>query len=95
MKVLENVYYNNEPKKVSVYPSSVYVCESCEAVKIPVKLKQQDVLAGQKEVVKYKCKMSVYTIPEYIDKLQQENEALDAQTTELQLALCEVYEMML
>lgn len=85
--------FDNEPKKISIYPTSVYVCESCEAVDVQIPGKGRD---GKKIIVKkYKCQMTIYEIPEYIDKLQQENEALNAQTTELQLALCEVYEMML
>lgn len=95
MKILNDVYFDREPKKVSVYPTSVYVCSSCELVDLQIERKKQD---GQSEFEankKYKCQMIVYEISEYIDKLQQENEALNAQTTELQLALCEVYEMML
>lgn len=93
MKKLNDVLFNDKPNKVSVCPTSVYVCESCEAVEIQVPANAKD---GEKiAVIKYKCQVTVYEIPEYIDKLQQENEALNAQTTELQLALCEVYEMML
>lgn len=91
MKKINDVLYNDKPQKVSVYPSSVYVCESCEAVEIQIPVKGGE----KKPITKYKCQMTIYEIPEYIDKLQQENEALNAQTTELQLALCEVYEMML
>ena len=96
MKVLNNVIYDRQPLKVTVYPTCVYVCDSCEPVTIESKIKDKQ--NGDEKVISknaYKCQVTVYEIPEYIDKLQQENEMLNAQTTELQLALCEVYEMML
>lgn len=95
MKKINVIYFDKEPKKVSVYPTSVYVCESCELVDLHIERKKRDGSVDVEIIKKYKCQMAIYDIPEYIDKLQQENAVLGAQTTELQLALCEVYEMML
>ena len=95
MKKIDNYICTNQPKKVTVYPTLVYVCESYELKTLERKIKNKDGIEQIETTNFYVCSITVYEISEYIDKLQQENEALNAQTTELQLALCEVYEMML
>lgn len=93
MKRIDNYICTKKPQDVAVYPTLVYVCEKCELQTVEFETNNGSGQVKTKDL--FVCSMAIYEIPEYIDKLRKENEALNAQTTELQLALCEVYEMML
>lgn len=102
MKIITGIIYDDKPKDVVVYPSSVYVLTSCEEIEDKQEIDKVDdegnVIEGETEVVifvKYRCDVEIYSLPEYINKLQLENASLNNQIIELQLALTEVYEMII
>lgn len=88
MQSLTGVMYDSRPKDVTVSPTIIDVVTLCE----PVNVKDEQT---NKTYVKYKCDVERYTPIEYIDKLRSENVSLSSQATQLELALVEVYEMIL
>ena len=87
MQLLNDVMYDARPESVTVYPSCVDVLTSCAEVQV------EDEMSKEKQV-KYKCDIERYDVHEYIDKLQKDNASLNQQTTDTQIALCDVYEML-
>lgn len=88
MQKLHDVMCDQKPEEVVVYPTSVMVLVSCEEVEV------EDEMSGSKST-KYKCDIEQYDVDEYIDKLQKVVADQDSQMTQTQLALVEVYEMLL
>lgn len=88
MKLMTGVMYDERPEDVVVYPTSVMVAKSCEEVQL------EDEISGT-TITKFKCDVEVYKVHEYIDKLRVENANLDAQVTQTQVGLVEVYETLL
>lgn len=88
MKYLENVIYDNKPDNVSVYPSCVDVVQTCEEIEI------EDEISGG-TYHKFKCSINRYTVAEYINVLQKQNEDLSQQMTQVQSGIVEAYEMLL
>lgn len=88
MRLEIGIMFDNKPEDVVVYPNSVYVVKSCEEVQVI------DKPEGTTQT-KYKCDVEVYEITEYIDVIQKENTLLNNQVTEAQIALVEVYELIL
>ena len=88
MRLETGVIFDNKPEDVVVYPSSVYVVKSREEIQVV------DEFGGATQT-KYQCDVEVYDIVEYIDVIQKENTSLNSQITEAQLALVEIYELLL
>lgn len=88
MRLETGITFDNKPENVVVYPSSVYVVKSCEEIQVT------DEPEGTIRT-KYKCDVEVYEIVEYIDVIQKENTSLNNQVTEAQIALVEIYELIL
>lgn len=74
------------PEAVVVDANSVWVSENIQEVTV------QD---EQGERTEYEFSLTQYTKDEYIRLLIQSNETLEMNITNTQLALCEVYEMMI
>lgn len=74
------------PEAVVVDANSVWVSENIQEVTV------QD---EQGEQTEYEFSLTQYTKDEYIRLLIQSNETLEMNITNTQLALCEVYEMMI
>lgn len=88
MKLLTGIMYDERPEDVVVYPTSVMVAKSCEEVQV------ENENSGTIST-KFKCDVEVYEVYEYINKLRIENANLDAQVTQTQIGLVEVYETIL
>ena len=90
MKYFENVRSTTKPLKKVIDEYSVYVNTD---------VKEVLVTRGQGEwkrtITEYEYNQTQYTKDEYIKLIDDKNEALEAEMTDTQLALCEVYEMML
>lgn len=88
MQRMKDVMYDEKPEQVVVYPTSVRVLVDSEEVQ------EQDEMTGETST-KFKCTIDVYNVDEYIGSLQTQISTQDAQMTQTQLALVEVYEMLL
>lgn len=88
MQKLHDIIYDAKPATVTVYDTSVMVVTACTEVEVT------DEMSGTTST-KWKCEVDQYTNAEYIDILQQANADLSKQSTSLQLAMVEVYEMLL
>lgn len=88
MQLIKDAIYDLKPENVMVCPTSVMVIKSCEEVQF------EDKIFGI-TATKFKCDVEVYEVHEYIDKLRIENANLDAQLTQTQVGLVEVYETIL
>lgn len=88
MQKLLDVMYDEKPEDVVVYPTSVMVVTECKEVEV------EDTETGETST-KYQCTVERYGTTEYIGKLQQTIAEQDAQMTQTQIALTEVYEMLL
>lgn len=83
-----DVIYDEKPKEITVDDTVVYVIKSCEEVEI------KDELIGA-SYIKYKCDVEEYSTSEYIDILHKSTALLNSQMDDAQIALTEVFEMML
>lgn len=88
MQRLENVIYNEKPKRIVVSPTIVDVCLSSKKVEII------DDISGDRSI-KWECTIERYTSNEYIAVLQAKNDILEQQMTQAQEGIVEVYEMLL
>ena len=88
MRLETGVIFDNKPEDVVVYPNSVYVVKLCEEIQV------MNEPEGAIQT-KYQCDVEIYEIAEYIDVIQKENTLLNNQVTEAQIALVEVYELIL
>lgn len=76
------VYSSVKPEKIKIDDFSVWVSEG-----ITEQVTEDETL--------YVFNQKRYTKDEYICVLREENDALNNQLTDTQLALCELYEMMI
>lgn len=92
MQLIKDVIYDAQPQTVTTYPSVVYVIKTCTPIQV-----EEETSDGKKPktVTKYQCDVEVYEPTEYIGKLQEQNGELEAQMTQTQVALTEVYELLL
>lgn len=74
------------PENVVVDESSVWVAEDIQTV--------EEILDGETRT-EYEYSLTQYSKDEYIRVLIETNATLEAQVTDTQLALCEVYELLL
>lgn len=88
MQRLLNVEFDHEPQPIEVYKSGVDVVTRCE------KKEKWDEEQQEPRTV-WECDLDRYDSDEYIKLQMSNNAALQEQVTQTQLALVEVYEMML
>lgn len=88
MQVLLNVEFDHEPQSPVVYKSGVDVVTRCEQKQ---KVDPQD---GTERTV-WKCDLERYESDEYIKYQMDQYAALQQQLSDTQMALCEVYEMLI
>lgn len=89
MQKLYNVEFDHKPNEVEVYKTGVDVVTRCEEV-----VKPDDMSEGGTRTV-WMCDLDRYESDEYIKYQMAQNKALEKQISDTQLALCDVYEMML
>ena len=88
MRLIKDVMYDAEPEKVTVYPTSVVVVKTCKEVEV------RDEQSKETQT-KFQCDVEMYDVSEYIDMIQKDNSSLNQQVTDCQVALAEVYELVL
>lgn len=88
MQLLTNVQYDSRPDTVQIFEGCVDVCLTCVETEI------EDSITGEVSK-KFLCNIERYETHEYIDKMNKENKVLGTQINDTQLALCDVYEMLL
>lgn len=88
MQRFENIEFDFEPQPIEVYKSSVDVFSRRE------KKDKVDSETGE-TMVKWECDFDRYDADEYIKLQMANNMALQKQLDDTQLALCDVYELIL
>lgn len=88
MQRLLNVDFDHEPQPIEVYKSGVDVVTRCEK-------KERWDEQMEAPITYWECDLDRYDSDEYIKLQMSNNAALQEQVTQTQLALVEVYEMML
>lgn len=88
MQRFENIEFDFEPQPIEVYKSSVDVFSRRE------KKDKVDPETGE-TMVKWECDFDRYDADEYIKLQMANNMALQKQLDDTQLALCDVYELIL
>ena len=86
MRVIRDAMFDEKPDDVTVYPTSVDVLVSAELVEI------HDDMTGD-DYEKWKCTLNRYETGEYIDNLQKANDDMANEITSTQVAVAEVYEL--
>jgi hypothetical protein len=76
------------PEEMSIDEFSVWIASDIQAVTEP-SIDEQEGFTG------FEYNLVQYDKDEYIKMLDEKNESLESQITDTQLALCEVYEMLL
>ena len=74
-----------EPKAVEITESKVFVATDIEQVTVTM---------DEQEVQEYQFNLVEYDKDEYIQIISENNEELEQQMTDTQIALCDVYEML-
>ena len=87
MQKYEKVRSTQQPETQVIDEYSVWVAENITPVSEPG-TDEQEGFEG------YEYDLTQYTKGEYITMIDEKNAALEAQVTDTQLALCEVYEML-
>lgn len=88
MQRFENIEFDFEPQPIEVYKSSVDVFSRRE------KKDKVDPETGE-TMAKWECDFDRYDADEYIKLQMANNMALQKQLDDTQLALCDVYELIL
>lgn len=88
MQRLNNVEFDHKPQDVEVYKSGVDVVVRCE------EKQKTDTDTGEVRTV-WECDLERYDSDEYIKLQMATNAVLQKQVTDTQLALCDVYELIL
>ena len=86
MKDLGTVQSTVKPSEVDIKETKVFVASDITEVK-------EDGIDGQQGFEGYTYNLKEYDKDEYIQSLQDKNTELEDETTQLQVALTEVYEM--
>lgn len=86
MKDLGTVQSTVKPSEVDIKETKVFVASDITEVK-------EDGIDGQPGFEGYTYNLKEYDKDEYIQSLQDKNTELEDETTQLQVALTEVYEM--
>lgn len=76
-----------QPKEVEIDDFSVWVASDIKSIK-------EDDSEESQGFSGYEYKLIQYDKDEYIKLISEKNESLEAQITDTQVALCEVYELM-
>lgn len=76
-----------QPKEVEIDDFSVWVASDIKTIK-------EDDLEENQGFSGYEYKLIQYDKDEYIKMISEKNKSLEAQITDTQVALCEVYELM-
>lgn len=87
MKQYGKVRSGQQPDRKVIDDFSVWIAENI----VPV---AEDETDDQTGFTGYEYDLTQYTKDEYINLIDDKNESLEAQLTDTQLALCEVYEML-
>lgn len=87
MTRLYDVEFDHKPNDVEVYKTGVDVVTKCEEVVKPDEMSE----GGTRTV--WVCNLDRYDSDEYIKYQMAQNRALEKQMSDTQLALCEVYEL--
>ena len=90
MKYFENVHSMTKPLNKVIDEYSVYINTDIKEVTV-----EHGVEPWKTTCTEYEFNQTQYTKDEYIKLIDDRNEELEAQVTDTQLALCEVYELML
>lgn len=88
MQEINGAIFDEVPKDITVWPTSVDVVKSVEAYQ------EKDPDTGE-ESTKYRVNIERYAHDEYIDVLQKKNATLEDELTSAQMALADVYEMVI
>lgn len=88
MRVIRDVMYDEKPEQVTVFPTSVDVLVSAELIEM------HDDMTGD-DYTKWKCTVNRYETGEYIENLQNANDALEVELTSTQVAVAECYELII
>lgn len=88
MQVIQGTIHDEQPDALIFWPTSVDVNKNIEQVSV------EDKETGVVQQ-KWKCDTYRYDKDEYIEELQNQNDALNKQITDTQIGLAEVYEMIL
>lgn len=88
MQLLKGAQYDTEPKPVVFWPTMVDVNTDIHQVEI------KDEMTGEVSM-KWQADTTRYSKDEYMQVLYEENNNLSQQIKMTQLALCDVYEMMI
>ena len=86
MKIYKNVRSSVCPEAIRFDDKSVWVTDN---------IREKTVNFEGEVFIEYEFDQTRYTKDEYIKLLDDKNAILEAQLTDTQLALCEVYELML
>lgn len=74
------------PKAVEITETKVFVATDIEQVAVTME---------EQEIQEYQFNLVEYEKDEYIKMISDKNEALEQNLTDTQIALCEVYELMI
>lgn len=80
-------------QKSTIAPKAVEITET--KVFVSTDIEQVTVTMEEQEVQEYQFNLVEYEKDEYIKMISDKNEALEQNLTDTQIALCEVYELMI
>lgn len=86
MQVIKGTIHDEQPDALIFWPTSVDVNKDVKQVYV------EDKETGKK-YKKWQCDTYRYDKDEYIEELQAQNDIINAQLTDTQVGLAEVYEM--
>lgn len=87
MKDLGIVQSTVKPSEVDIKDTKVFIASDIKEVK-------EEGTDGQPGFEGYSYNLKEYDKDEYIQMIQERNSALEDETTAIQMALCDVYEML-
>lgn len=88
MQRLRNIEFDHKPNDIEVYKTAVDVVTRCEEKQV------EDQMTGEVRTV-WECDLDRYESDEYIKYQMGQYKALEQQLTDTQMALCDVYEMLM
>lgn len=86
MKIYKDVHSSTMPVPIEVLETKVFIYSD---------IVESEIETEEGTMTDYSFTMTEYSKDEYIAKLSDENDSLSFQLTDAQLALCDLYEMIL
>ena len=90
MKFYGETYSGERPPKIEVLETKVFISENIQEIEI-----QDEEETGGNPRIEYKFDLTEYDKNEYIEMISKRNDELEDELTETQMALCDVYEMLI